>query len=618
MLSVLCVQAVVAASPFVAVWCTTGLDNVYRDTPRPTAPATALDMRAARGQMVGAQVVVRAEGGSVRLLGATCSSLQGPHGASISKLDFRWAYVDFCHVEKNSTATPPEELLRKAPADFPDALSEETERPVDAGQTQPVWVAVRVPERAAPGEYRGTVTLRTDHGDRRAPIRLTVYDFDFPADTRLDVTIWTNPESLAKHQKVDPDSEAWWLLLARVAHLMREHHQNTILTPWSQIRARHDALGAIVLDFSRLDRWIETFLHAGFRRIELAHMGGRATGEWEDPVFAAATMACVSADGTHTEALQMEDWLPALQEHLRAKGWLGRCVLHIADEPIAVNVASWKSLSERVHRLAPDLPRVDAVHVPDLTGHLEVWVPQLNYLQDWLPQFKAAQRAGVTLWYYTAWVPQGRFPNRLMDYPLIKTRILHWVNFTSGATGYLHWGFNFWDVPFDKFAPGDNNIVWPGKEAPRSSLRYEAMREGIEDYEYLCMLEDAASTAAVKLGLPRTDGHAFAMRLATALVPTFEGFSRDQARLADLRDAVARSIVVLRGPAPALATATRDGGFVRIGGRAEPGARLSCGAARATAGKDGSFVLRPASADSIVVVTIRGKKGESRLPIPVG
>ncbi|MCS7187267.1 MAG: DUF4091 domain-containing protein, partial [Armatimonadota bacterium] len=74
--------------------------------------------------------------------------------------------------------------------------------------------------------------------------------------------------------------------------------------------------------------------------------------------------------------------------------------------------------------------------------------------------------------------------NRLIDYPLIKTRLLHWFNVRYGATGFLHWGWNFWgDVMTGELqSPGDGFIVYPG---PAGSLRMEAQRDGIEDAELL-------------------------------------------------------------------------------------------------------------------------------------
>lgn len=100
--------------------------------------------------------------------------------------------------------------------------------------------------------------------------------------------------------------------------------------------------------------------------------------------------------------------------------------------------------------------------------------------------------------------------NRFIDYPLIKTRLLHWMNFKYNFTGYLHWGLNHWQGdPFTllepdwgagvKLPPGDSHIVYPGKTGPLSSIRMEAMRDGIEDYELLRKLSESDAELAQEI-----------------------------------------------------------------------------------------------------------------------
>ncbi|MBI3920857.1 MAG: DUF4091 domain-containing protein, partial [Armatimonadetes bacterium] len=237
-------------------------------------------------------------------------------------------------------------------------------------------------------------------------------------------------------------------------------------------------------------------------------------------------------------SIEIEQFLPDLQRHLEEKGWLEKTALHIGDEPIPVNVASWREQSERAHRAAPKMKRIDAIHVPpsEVAGNLEVLVPQLNYFEQWLPQFKDAQAKGSELWFYIAWVPQGKFTNRLIDYACVKTRLIHWINFLHGATGYLHWGLTFWtneDFSDMGFAPGDNWIIYPGKWGPRSSLRWEAMRDGLEDFTYFTMLARKSPGRAKEL-LKQT------LRSAT-------DYDRDAGRLEQVRRQVARELGRRRG-----------------------------------------------------------------------
>lgn len=615
LLASLALSVAASAAP-IDHWCTHGLDNVFRDSP----PGAAREVRAAgaRGQTVGAQIVLRATAEGVRVERLAAGTLRRAGGpGAIGPRAFTCAFVEYYRVAKNSTATPPDELLRKAPADFPDAFLEAPGVDLVPGANQPAWVAWRIPRNAPAGDYLGEVRVATSKGDSTVPVRLTVYDFVLPRPDLL-VTIWVNTESLAKHQHVAPGSDAYWELVRRTARLMRAHHQNVILTPWNLIAARREE-GRVRFDFARFDRWVRTFLDEDFERIEIAHVGGREHGQWEDRTFVAWPMPCDDPATGKQEQLPPEEWLPALEAHLRERGWLARSMLHVADEPIPVNVDSWRELSRRVRRAAPSLRRIDAVHVPDLSGDLEVWVPQLNYLKDWEGRFRAARQTGVELWYYTAWVPQGHFPNRLMDYALAKTRVLHWLNYLTGTTGYLHWGFNFWDVPFDQFAPGDNFIVWPGKRAPRSSLRYEAMREGIEDYAYLRLLEGAGDAAARRLRVSAPGaGQRLATQFAHLAVRGYEDYDRAGPQLYAARDAIARAIVGLRDALPLAVAARRTAVGVALAGFTAPGSTVTCSGRAVVAAEDGAFTLDVEAAHEAeieVEVVSGGKRGRQAVPV---
>ena len=98
------------------------------------------------------------------------------------------------------------------------------------------------------------------------------------------------------------------------------------------------------------------------------------------------------------------------------------------------------------------------------------------------------------MWIYTVGIFQaGAYMNKTADVPLIQSRTLHWLNYRFGLTGYLHWGYNMWtDDPFE--APGqhcgDGWHVYPTKGGLLDSLRWEQMRNGLQDYEYFRLLEE--------------------------------------------------------------------------------------------------------------------------------
>jgi hypothetical protein len=150
-------------------------------------------------------------------------------------------------------------------------------------------------------------------------------------------------------------------------------------------------------------------------------------------------------------------------------------------------------------------------------------VPILDHFHRDYDFFRERQKAGDEVWFYTCTGPKTNYANRFIEQPLIKPRLLHWINFRYGATGYLHWGFNYWNLttsPFDEtrfnFPGGDQWIVYPKNGKLLSSIRLEAMRDGIGDYELLSMLAEQNPSLAQKL--------------ATETILDFDRYDTDVAR----------------------------------------------------------------------------------------
>ena len=148
---------------------------------------------------------------------------------------------------------------------------------------------------------------------------------------------------------------------------------------------------------------------------------------------------------------------------------------------------------------------IEATQTQELVGAVNTWVPILDHFHRDYDFFRDRQKAGDEVWFYTCCEPTGNYANRFIELPLIKTRLLHWINFRYGATGYLHWGFNYWNAssPFEETAfqwpGGDQWIVYPKDGKLLSSIRLEAMRDGIGDNELLSMLAERNRDAAQKL-----------------------------------------------------------------------------------------------------------------------
>ncbi len=478
-----------------ALWTAPPTDNIARSAVCPQGASQSFALRLMRGQAKGFQVVVR-PARDLRRVRVTFEALRHVDGAS--RLDTRWLayhFVNYARLDKNSVATPREELVWPGPGDYPDELNDDLTRDLPGEITQPIYIRVTAPRDARPGKYEGQGYIESEQGRSEFRFTVRVEPVALPDPVRMPFVYWFSWDAPCKQFGVDRSSADGWRVLYRLGQLMRAHHQRVVVVPWDLVRSWRGTDDALVHDFSDFDRYVRTFQSAGVDQLFcLSHIGARSTGQWECPTMASHTHYVRSlTTGDALPRLDAVELLPALQAHIEKLGLVDRFCVHVADEPTPVNVASYRQLAARVKQAAPRLRRIDAIHVPDLAGALEIWVPQVNYFAKWRGEYRTAQAAGNEVWFYVAWVPQGKFPNRMIDSHAIKPRVLHWLNALDDSQGYLHWALNHWSIPLSSLdSPGDQYICWPAHRAvANSSLRYEAEREGLEDCELMFMVRDA-------------------------------------------------------------------------------------------------------------------------------
>ena len=186
---------------------------------------------------------------------------------------------------------------------------------------------------------------------------------------------------------------------------------------------------------------------------------------------------------------------------LKRRGWYERTIQHVGDEPNTRVADEYRVLSGIVRKFMPGIRLIDAVEMYELRGSLDIWVPRNIYYAENRASFEHLRSLGDELWFYTCCQPGGHYCNRLLDMPLLRTRMLFWGNYKYNLTGYLHWGLNHWNPgtnPYedtctksgpDSYWPaGDTHIVYPLGGNVIGSMRAEMTRCGTEDYELLRQL----------------------------------------------------------------------------------------------------------------------------------
>ncbi len=536
--------------PFL-VWSAKPLERIYRDTvPDEPSMGRRMEISCARNEYEGCMFGVYANT-DIHNLRLKASDLTcGNH--AISKQNIQLYFVGSIPVSKNTPNTPTEELERTAPFYAPDPLLDVEAVDVKSGETQPCYFLVYVPKDAEPGNYTGRITVSSDEWEASLEVVLQVYPITLPDRRSLYVTNWFSLENIASFYGVELWSEDFWTVFEKWIALMAKYRQNVFWIPIDTIRIRVEDDG-YKFDFSIFDRYVELLLKYNADRIEITHVAYFKTWGGRELLFREFNVADPNGVVKRESGRKILPLLlPALENHLKEKGWLDMAMIHIADEPTEDGLENWIEASEFVHRYAPGIKRIDAVETIGFNGFLEVWVPTLHHFNDWMDGYVKAMNEHE-VWFYTCCNPTGRYPNRFLDFPLLKTRILHWLNYAYGLKGYLHWGFNWWGRdPFGELnpnlPPGDTHIAYPGRDGPLASLRLEAMRDGLEDYEYLKLLEEEILKVKEVLG-----GRAFsepferrALEICMRAVPSITGYIRDPDLLMKIRGEIVENILEVK------------------------------------------------------------------------
>ncbi|HOX39454.1 MAG TPA: DUF4091 domain-containing protein [Candidatus Brocadiia bacterium] len=580
-------RALPAANAPYALWITDPVKNIFRDDQPPPEPVKRIDLLAASNDVECRQVVIRPnrdlKNARIELGRLSAKNASGKPAESLPQDTLEYGFVRHVYVDKNSRATPEEELLRKAPAWFPDEIDQNSRKDLAAGETTSIFLSLKIPKGTKPAVYEGALSFHCDAATEDIPVRIEVAPVELPDDTTLTVVNWLNIGWMGTAYGYAEWSEEHWRMIRHFARMMKAHHQNCVVVPRDLARVFRMSDGKLAADWSRFDRFCELFMQEGVGKLFcLSHWGGRTTGEWECPTFALGAVGVMDLRSRRQTQIEPDEAITLFADHLKNKGWIDRFCTHVADEPIPMNVGSWKEVSARVRKAAPGLRRIDAIHTPEAVAELEILVPQLDYLRQWHDDFKEMQKSGkAELWFYIAWVPQGKFPNRMIDTESVKPRVIHWMSYLFGVTGYLHWALNQWHIRMGNFSPGDEWITWPGESRPNSSLRYEAQREGLEDCELLHMLERANAAVAKSLGIADFDPTQRSREIASEIVQSCTEYSKSFEEISAVRARLLKEIAEAQsGPlfisvADQPAVSPIKPGKITIAGKTREGASLT-------------------------------------------
>jgi len=492
------------------VFAVTDLKRVFEDGYNLPEKLEKIELIGIRNEFISGQFVINATNNLTNVT-VESGNLKNEQSGDIIPADMvKWNFVGSIPLSSNTPNQPVSVLERIAPADYPDYLMAETHLNIQKGEYRSVWLTILIPENSDEGIYSGKLTVKSEQGEQSVPIRVKVYPLILPDERNLKVTEWYNTRHFPDMHGIDtPYSDDWFAMLKKYAVNMAEHRQNVFQVPASVIGISKSSEGILEFDFTRFDQIAEVFWSTGkMDYLETGELFRFGEEGWSGTEIFPRNFSVRDAKTGEQITLEGDEVLPHLlqnlESHLRQKGWLNKSYFHVKDEPSLHNAEAWRKASAYVNKYAPDLIRMDAIETTYLLDDIEVAVPKLDAFATWYDTYREGLKKGTELWLYTVGIYQGSLlPNKTIDMPLIDCRLMHWLNYKYDATGYLHWGWNQWtDDPFKEVGMhiGDGWHVYPARDGVLNSLRWELMRNGIQDYEIFIMLEKKISALKDSLG----------------------------------------------------------------------------------------------------------------------
>ncbi|OGD21668.1 MAG: hypothetical protein A2W03_17175 [Candidatus Aminicenantes bacterium RBG_16_63_16] len=504
------------------VWTITETRHVLRED-LPSA-SLAVNVSAARNEWVSFQILVRAEA-PLKAVRIEPGELAGPGGSSLGTSQAR-LYRQHQTLIENGTYR--NDAFRAGW--YPDALiPNRPEQPAEpqasvrfralpfnlaAAETHGFWVDLFVPEAAAPGVYRGTWRVTAEGAKTiTIPVSLTVWDFALPATPTLVTEFGSPAERLRGYYRerakagIEPEPEDWAAVEAQCNQLLSENHFNAV-PPGALLTPQEQPDGTFSISPESVDALREFIDRYHVNAVQTPHPATAV----KDP---------------EKERRRLHAWLAAFDQ--AAKTLDRPQVLfytYLKDEPNNLEDYRYVRKWGLAVRDAKSVVKVLVVEQPwtspdqwhansawgDLYGAVDIWCPLFSlHRQD-----KAAERQalGETIWTYTALCQMEPTPWWHIDYPLLNYRVPTWMAWRDGMKGLLYWGgLSYWretDDPWTKApfytekpmakpgqeAPifnGDGSLVYParvvGFDGIVPGIRLKALRDAIEDYEYLAVAE---------------------------------------------------------------------------------------------------------------------------------
>ena len=500
-----------------AIWRESSLEKVFQEDA--AKPSGRVDSRIvvslARNEWESFQIVIRPpKDDDLRQVSFRLHPLMHESGqAQIPISDIQVMRVAYLPIEVPSH-------FESATGQYPDALLPFKPFLAPGGVSSPVWFSIHARSGLPAGRYTGLLEMESpDLEPIEVFIEATVFDFDLPVVPTLKTDFGYDPETA-------------YALCSRFGYA-----------------GSLDALEAAYLENARDHR--ATLRGALPLPPESPDYPARLA-EYEEHLDDLEAMG-ISTIAVPSSLMDVPEQLTLADEFVQRHALQNRAFCPLADLPAR---PGWPRLFERMQAWkdqAPHVPLMVTTHgvEPFLPETLDIWavhVPVMNTINNKAILERIA--AGKEVWWFVNHEPARPYANFFIDFAGVEHRILFWQALAAGITGFHYRGISVMQPganPYERQlditpANGDGLLVYPGPAGPVNSIRWEIIRDGLEDHDYLVLFHRALRD------LQRSQGHEALLERAgkvadlSGFMPDLVNFSRESKPLLEKREAIAGMI----------------------------------------------------------------------------
>lgn len=375
---------------------------------------------------------------------------------------------------------------------------------IEPRTTRPVWLTLNIPVNARPGKYKGTITANVpDKKNISLQIELTVANRMLPPASQwpFHLDLWQDPFSVARYNNLPLWSKEHFDKMRLLMKILANAGQKIITAsimhePWaaqtydgytSMITRTKNLDGSWEYNYDVFDKWV-SFMMDEVGITDQINCYTMIPWALNFDYFDRATNTVQFVKANPGSAAYRDYWLPFLKDfsrHLKAKNWFQKTTIAMDERPM-------KDMQEAIKIIK----EADAGFKVSLAGnyHEEIQADIYDYCiafgQNFPEQIKTQREAqGKRSTVYTCCTEV--FPNTFTFSAPAEATWIGWHTAAGNYDGYLRWAYNSWtkdplkDSRFRSWAAGDTYLVYP--EA-RSSIRFQRLKEGIQDFEKIQML----------------------------------------------------------------------------------------------------------------------------------